>query len=41
VSAQRSLAARVGARFELLGHLLQHLDVEMPFAWIERPDGVK
>src|SRR6266536_5850691 len=27
VSAQRSLAARVGARFELLGHLLQHLDV--------------
>src|SRR5215472_15423936 len=27
VSAQRSLAARVGARFELLGHLLQHLDI--------------
>src|SRR5207237_9321619 len=27
VSAQRSLAARVGTRFELLGHLLQHLNV--------------
>src|SRR5213080_2394707 len=27
VSAQRSLAARVGARLELLRHLLQHLDV--------------
>src|SRR6516162_7550031 len=27
VAAQRSLAARVGARLEYLGHLLQHLDV--------------
>src|SRR5262249_18702709 len=27
VAAQRSLAARVGARLELLRHLLQHLDV--------------
>src|SRR4029453_2002944 len=27
VSAQRSLAARVGTRFELLRHLLQHLNV--------------
>src|SRR5436190_1561147 len=27
VSAQRSFAARVSARFELLGQLLQHLDV--------------
>src|SRR6516162_4273001 len=27
VSAQRSLAARVGACLELLGHVLQHLDV--------------
>src|SRR5499433_776783 len=27
VAAQRSLAARVGARLELLGYLLQHLDV--------------
>src|SRR5262249_46908150 len=27
VAAQRGLAARVGARLELLGYLLQHLDV--------------
>src|SRR5262249_11388799 len=27
VAAQRSLAGRVGARLELLGHVLQHLDV--------------
>src|SRR5262245_60696913 len=27
VSAQRSLTARVGARLEFFGHLLEHLDV--------------
>src|ERR1700761_4610500 len=27
VAAQRSLAARVGARFELFRHVLQHLDI--------------
>src|SRR5215471_19053181 len=37
VAAQRSLAASVGARLELLGHILQHLDVGRDtFAWIER-----
>ena len=39
VSAQRSLAARVGACFELLGHLLQHLKVSRS-APVPAPSGM-
>src|SRR6516162_9081636 len=39
VAAQRSLAARVGARFELLGHVLQHLDVGRDTLRLDRTSG--
>src|SRR5215813_10520304 len=39
VSAQRSLAARLGARFELLRHLLQHLDVGRNAFRLDRTSG--
>src|SRR5215831_12215676 len=39
VAAQRGLAARVGARFELLGHLLQHLDVGRNALRLDRTSG--
>jgi hypothetical protein len=39
VSAQRRLAARVGARFELLRHVLQHLDVGRDTLRLDRTSG--
>src|SRR5947199_10340254 len=39
VSAQRSFAARVSARFELLGHLLQYLDVGRDALRLDRAAG--
>src|SRR6516225_8937804 len=39
VAAQRSLAARVGARFELLRHVLQHLDVGRDTLRLDRTSG--
>src|SRR5262245_14196173 len=39
VSAQRSLTARVGARLELLRHLLQHLDVGRDALRLDRASG--
>src|SRR5438034_6572027 len=39
VSAQRSFAARVSARFELLGQLLQHLDVGRNALRLDRAAG--
>src|SRR5262249_27383780 len=39
VAAQRGLAARVGARLELLGHLLQHLDVGRNALRLDRASG--
>src|SRR5262249_47393452 len=39
VSAQRRLAARIGARFELLRHLLQHLDVGRDTLRLDRTSG--
>src|SRR5262245_28343221 len=39
VTTQRSLAARVGARLELLGHLLQHLDVGRDTLRLDRASG--
>src|SRR5262245_3943519 len=39
VAAQRSLAARVGARFELLRHVLQHLDVGRDALRLDRTSG--
>jgi hypothetical protein len=43
VSAQRSLTARVDARLERSSGTSWSTSMsgEMPFAWIERPDGVK
>src|SRR5262244_2552087 len=39
VAAQRSLATRVGARLELLGYLLQHLDVGRDTLRLDRTSG--
>src|SRR5262245_50826482 len=39
VSAQRSLTARVGARLELVRHLLQHLDVGRDALRLDRASG--
>src|SRR5262249_61537768 len=39
VPAQRCLAARIGARFELVGHLLKHLDVGGNALRLDRPSG--
>src|SRR5256886_11868729 len=39
MAAQRSLAARLGARLELLGHLLQHLDVGRDTLRLDRASG--
>src|SRR5262244_1902766 len=39
VAAQRSLAARVGARFELFWHLLQHFDVGRDTLRLDRTPG--
>src|SRR5215470_6182577 len=39
VPAKRSLAARVGARLELLGYLLEHLDVGRNTLRLDRASG--
>src|ERR1700751_2376600 len=39
VAAQRSLAARVGARFELFRHVLQHLDIGRDALRLDRAAG--
>src|SRR5262249_12445013 len=39
VAAQRSLAARLGARLEFLGHVLQHLDVGRDTLRLDRTSG--
>src|SRR5919197_1719382 len=39
VAAQRSLAARLGARLEFLGHVLQHLDVGRDTRRLDRTSG--
>src|SRR2546430_7249162 len=39
VSAQRSLTARVGARLELLRHLLQHFDIGRDTLRLDRASG--
>src|SRR5262249_61220013 len=41
VAAQRGLAARVGARLELFGHLLQHLDVRRNTFPLHGPSGCR
>src|SRR5262249_6242674 len=39
MAAQRGLAARVGARLEFFGDLLQHLDVGRDALRLDRPSG--